>query len=79
MPTKSIGFYRIPQDSVLFPLEFPLINKRRRKRIKPVEYNVFFLLIYRETQTITVHKDSQWFQSWQNFKENNTYLNSLYF
>ncbi|CAF3306792.1 unnamed protein product [Rotaria socialis] len=31
-----------------------------------------------ETQTITVHKDSQWYQSWQNFKENNTYLNKLF-
>ncbi|CAF0998549.1 unnamed protein product [Adineta ricciae] len=31
-----------------------------------------------ETQTIAVHKDSQWFQSWQNFKDNNTYLNKLF-
>ncbi|CAF0969032.1 unnamed protein product [Rotaria sordida] len=31
-----------------------------------------------ETQTITVHKDSQWYQSWQNFKENNTYLHKLF-
>jgi len=31
-----------------------------------------------ETQTITVHKDSQWYQSWQNFKDNNTYLNKLF-
>ncbi|CAF1515379.1 unnamed protein product, partial [Adineta steineri] len=32
-----------------------------------------------ETQTVAVHKDSQWFQNWQNFKDNNTYLNSLYY
>ncbi len=37
--------------------------------------NIFLL---RETQTIAVHKDSQWYQNWQNFKENNTYLHSLY-
>ena len=29
-----------------------------------------------ETQTVAVHKDSQWYQNWQNFKDNNTYLNS---
>jgi hypothetical protein len=34
---------------------------------------------FRETQTIAVHKDSQWFQSWQSFKDNNTYLNSSYY
>jgi len=31
-----------------------------------------------ETQTITVHKDSQWYQSWKDFKDNNTYLNKLF-
>jgi len=31
-----------------------------------------------ETQTIAVHKDSQWYQSWQNFKDNSTYLNKLF-
>ncbi|UJR13491.1 hypothetical protein I4U23_000505 [Adineta vaga] len=31
-----------------------------------------------ETQTIAVHKDSEWYQNWQNFKENNTYLNKLF-
>ncbi|CAF1069448.1 unnamed protein product [Adineta steineri] len=31
-----------------------------------------------ETQTVAVHKDSQWFQNWQNFKDNNTYLNKLF-
>jgi mitochondrial import inner membrane translocase subunit TIM44 len=34
------------------------------------------VLFGRETQTVTLHKDSQWYQNWQNFKENNSYLNS---
>lgn len=25
---------------------------------------------------MVLHKDSKWYQSWQNFKENNTYVNS---
>lgn len=25
---------------------------------------------------MVLHKDSKWYQSWQNFKENNTYINS---
>uniref|UniRef100_K1PLB0 Mitochondrial import inner membrane translocase subunit TIM44 n=1 Tax=Magallana gigas TaxID=29159 RepID=K1PLB0_MAGGI len=29
-----------------------------------------------ETKGVTVHKDSKFYQSWQNFKENNAYLNS---
>ena len=33
----------------------------------------------RETQTVAVHKDSQWYQNWQNFKDNNAYLNSASF
>lgn len=27
---------------------------------------------------MVLHKDSKWFQSWQNFKENNQYVNSKY-
>jgi len=41
-------------------------------------YTIKNIFLLRETQTIAVHKDSQWYQNWQNFKENNTYLHSLY-
>jgi len=41
-------------------------------------YTIKTIFLLRETQTIAVHKDSQWYQNWQNFKENNTYLHSLY-
>ncbi|RNA13542.1 mitochondrial import inner membrane translocase subunit TIM44 [Brachionus plicatilis] len=27
---------------------------------------------------MVLHKDSKWYQSWQNFKENNTYVNKLF-
>lgn len=27
---------------------------------------------------MVLHKDSKWFQSWQNFKDNNTYVNKLF-
>lgn len=35
-----------------------------------------FFLFHSETKGVTVHKDSKFYQSWQNFKENNAYLNS---
>nr|XP_034326103.1 LOW QUALITY PROTEIN: mitochondrial import inner membrane translocase subunit TIM44 [Crassostrea gigas] len=31
-----------------------------------------------ETKGVTVHKDSKFYQSWQNFKENNAYLNKMF-
>ena len=31
-----------------------------------------------EDTGMVLHKDSKWFQSWQNFKENNQYVNSKY-
>ncbi len=34
------------------------------------------LFVYREAQDVTLHKDSKFYQSWQNFKENNQYVNS---
>lgn len=31
-----------------------------------------------EATGVVLHKDSKWFQSWQNFKENNQYVNKLF-
>ncbi|XP_042911761.1 mitochondrial import inner membrane translocase subunit TIM44 isoform X2 [Parasteatoda tepidariorum] len=31
-----------------------------------------------EATTIELHKDSKWFQSWQNFRENNQYVNKVF-
>jgi import inner membrane translocase subunit TIM44 len=31
-----------------------------------------------EATGVVLHKDSKWYQSWQNFKENNTYVNSKF-
>ncbi|XP_062608986.1 mitochondrial import inner membrane translocase subunit TIM44-like [Saccostrea cucullata] len=31
-----------------------------------------------ETTGVTLHKDSKFYQSWQNFKENNAYLNKMF-
>ena len=33
-------------------------------------------LNFSEAQGVVLHKDSKWSQSWNNFKENNAYVNS---
>jgi hypothetical protein len=39
-----------------------------------IELNL--LDVFRTDTGMVLHKDSKWYQSWQNFKENNTYINS---
>ncbi|CAF1046912.1 unnamed protein product [Didymodactylos carnosus] len=31
-----------------------------------------------EAQSVVLHKDSQWYQNWQNFKDNNAYVHKLF-
>lgn len=39
-----------------------------------------FLYVYidREATGVELHKDSRWYQSWQNFKDNNAYVNKIF-
>ena len=56
------------------------------KAIRKINFNFFFLFylfqfkhfLKSEDTGMVLHKDSKWFQSWQNFKENNQYVNSKY-
>ena len=32
----------------------------------------------REATGVELHKDSKWFSSWQNFKDNNPYVNKIF-
>lgn len=33
---------------------------------------------FRHATGVELHKDSKWFQSWQNFKDNNAYVNKIF-
>ena len=37
-----------------------------------------YLYYFSETVGVVLHKDSKWYQSWQNFRDNNQYVNSKY-
>ena len=39
---------------------------------------LLFFSSYRDATGMVLHKDSRWYQSWQNFKDNNPYMNSMY-
>ena len=40
-------------------------------------YQIYFYY-FSETVGVVLHKDSKWYQSWQNFRDNNQYVNSKY-
>ena len=35
-------------------------------------------MLCRDDTGVVMHKDSKWFQSWQNFKDNNQYVHSKF-
>ncbi|PVD20170.1 hypothetical protein C0Q70_20665, partial [Pomacea canaliculata] len=46
--------------------------------IKTAQNNQCFGLIFREAMGMVLHKDSRFYQSWQNFKDNNQYVTKLF-
>lgn len=49
---------------------------RKRSEIIQTEQKVYESNT--EAQGVVLHKDSKWFQSWNDFKENNSYVNKLF-
>lgn len=66
----------VTQLSNVKPYQKPLKLQRRSELDENASNKVY------ESNTedtgVVLHKDSKWYQSWQNFKENNQYVNSKY-
>ncbi|KAI3380712.1 hypothetical protein SNEBB_010296 [Seison nebaliae] len=53
-------------------------KKLRMREIEKKEMNPEDIEADTETQNVTLHKDSKWSNSWENFKDNNVYVNKLF-
>ena len=66
----------VTQLSNVKPYQKPIKLQRRSELDENASNKVY------ESNTedtgVVLHKDSKWYQSWQNFKENNQYVNSKY-
>ena len=62
------------QLSEVRPYRRPLKLRKRSELDETASRTVY--TANTEATGVVQHKDSIWYQSWQNFKENNTYVNS---
>lgn len=55
----------------------PLTKLRKRKEVAEINLDEKFVEPNMDARGVELHKDSKFYQSWQNFKDNNPYVNKV--
>lgn len=55
-----------------------LVEYRGRRCLMADECDVVSFCCFSDASGVVLHKDSQWYQSWQTFKDNNQFVHSAY-